>query len=263
MFQGYYNLTSAVLTHQRRLNVISNNMVNVSTPGYRADTYTETTFDDELVYRIGNTDKDNPTPIGQMSAIVAGGGKITNYKPGTITETGGQFDFALTGTGFFAVDQGGETVYTRNGSFVLDEEGYLYLDGVGRVLGTQGPIYLGTDHITADSHGNIYKESLEGAESAEGMAAPGELLGTLRVVDFGNYETDLEKVTSGVMRVRGAGGQDVENPEIMYQILEDSNVDPIQEMTDMMSTQRALQSAAQILKMYDQLSAKIVQIGPT
>lgn len=62
-------------------------------------------------------------------------------------------DFALTTPGFFCVQTEGGTVYTRNGSFALDEEGYLTLPTVGRVLGQNGPIQLPTDDIISDSRG--------------------------------------------------------------------------------------------------------------
>ena len=56
MFKGFYNLTSGVLTHQRNLNVIANNMVNVSTPGFKQERYTATTFDEVMYSRVGNKD---------------------------------------------------------------------------------------------------------------------------------------------------------------------------------------------------------------
>ncbi len=249
MFKGFYNLASGVLTQTRNLNVIGNNMANISTPGFRQDTFTQTTFQDEMIYRIGNTDKSNPTPIGRMNCIVTGDGNVTDYTQGGITPTASSLDFALQGSGFFAIQSGNGVTYTRNGSFILDNEGYLYLDGVGRVLGTNGPIYLGTDKISCDSLGNISSEET------------GQYFGRIRVVDFQDYDTQLEK-TTGDMFVATAAPQDVYTP-IMQKFIEDSNVDIIQEYTQMMATERALQSAAQVLKMYDQLAAKIVQIGPT
>lgn len=249
MFKGFYNLASGVLTQTRNLNVIGNNMANISTPGFRQDTFTQTTFQDEMIYRIGNTDKSNPIQIGRMNCIVTGDGNVTNYTQGGITPTASSLDFALQGSGFFAVQSGNGVTYTRNGSFILDNEGYLYLDGVGRVLGTNGPIYLGTDKISCDSLGNITSEET------------GQYFGRIRVVDFQDYDTQLEK-TTGDMFVATAAPQDV-NTSIMQEFVEDSNVDIIQEYTQMMASERALQSAAQVLKMYDQLAAKIVQIGPT
>ena len=249
MFKGFYNLASGVLTQTRNLNVIGNNMANISTPGFRQDTFTQTTFQDEMIYRIGNTDKSNPTQIGRMNCIVTGDGNVTNYTQGGITPTASSLDFALQGSGFFSFLFGNGVTYTRNGSFILYNEGYLYLDGVGRVLGTNGPIYLGTDKISCDSLGNITSEET------------GQYFGRIRVVDFQDYDTQLEK-TTGDMFVATAAPQDV-NTSIMQEFVEDSNVDIIQEYTQMMASERALQSAAQVLKMYDQLAAKIVQIGPT
>lgn len=248
MFQGFYNLASGVLTQTRKMNVISNNMANVSTPGFRSDTYTETTFQDEMIYRTGNMNKSNTALIGSMNRIVTGGGNYTNYSQGGVTATESTLDFALGGKGFFAIQSPNGTVYTRNGSFVLDDQGYLYLNGVGRVLGNNGPIYLGTDKISADTAGNLYSETT------------GQQLGRIRVVDFANYDTDLQKTTGDVFTATG-NAQDSDT-ELLWKNVESSNVDPIQQMTDMMGTQRALQSAAQVLKMYDQLAAKIVQIGP-
>jgi flagellar basal body rod protein FlgG len=54
MFKGFYNLTSSMLTHQQNLNVIANNMVNISTAGYKQDRYTASTFDDVMYSRMGN-----------------------------------------------------------------------------------------------------------------------------------------------------------------------------------------------------------------
>ena len=249
MFKGFYNLASGVLTQTRNLNVIGNNMANISTPGFRQDTFTQTTFQDEMIYRIGNTDKSNPTQIGRMNCIVTGDGNVTNYTQGGITPTASSLDFALQGSGFFAVQSGNGVTYTRNGSFILDNEGYLYLDGVGRVLGTNGPIYLGTDKISCDSLGNITSEET------------GQYFGRIRVVDFQDYDTQLEKTTGDMFVAPAAlAGLDA---WIRQEFVEDSNVDIIQEYTQMMASERALQSAAQVLKMYDQLAAKIVQIGPT
>ncbi len=250
MFQGFYNLASGVLQQTRNLNVISNNMVNITTPGFRSDTYIETTFHDVMMYRTGNTDKSGTTPIGDMNFIVAGAGNVTNYDQGALTQTASSLDFALTGNGFFAVQDGNQTVYTRNGSFCLDNDGYLYLDGVGRVLGTNGPIYLGTDKLDSDGMGGLYNSET------------GQFLGRIRVVDFADYDTDLEKTTGDLFVVRGNAGYDV-NTSMMQYCLEDSNVDVIEEYTRMMSIERSLQSAAQIQKMYDELAGRIVQIGPT
>ena len=131
----------------------------------------------------------------------------------------------------------------------MDNQGYLYLDGAGRVMGTNGPIYLGVDKLDTDTMGGLYD------------GETGQFLGRIRVVDFDDYEADLEKATGDLFIATG-NGRAIDAP-IMQYYLEDSNVDPIKEMTGMMGTERALQSAAQIQRMYDQLMGQIVEIGPT
>lgn len=249
MFQGFYDLTSGVLTQTRKLNVISNNMSNISTPGFKSDKMVSRTFQEEMIYRSGNGDGRGSVPIGSMSRIVAADRNYTDYASGGVAESKSALDFALGNKGFFCIQGEGGTVYTRDGSFSLDGQGYLCLQGTGRVLGTNGPIHLGTDKIKADSLGNLYDEK------------SGALLGRLQVMDFDNYDETLTKTSGDVFLADGQGR--AVNGNVMQHALEDSNVDPVEEMSQMMSSQRALQSSAQVLKMYDQLIGKAVtQLGP-
>ena len=246
MFQGFYDLTSNMITQNRNLNIISNNMSNVSTPGFKMDRLMQSTFRDEMIYRY---DKYGKTAVGTVSRMNIGDERITDYTEGGVRETGASMDVGLIGSGFFEIQTDNGMVYTRNGSFNLDDAGYLVLPGFGRVQGTNGPIRLTTDEITIDETGNI-----TGTEN-------GQYFGRIRVVDFQDYDTELEK-TTGDMFVATGAPRDVNTP-MRQKFLEDSNVDVIKEYTQMMATERALQSAAQVLRMYDQLAAKIVQIGPT
>ncbi len=245
MFQGYYDLTSNMITQNRNLNVISNNMTNVSTPGYKEDRIMQSTFRDEMIYRY---DRDGKNAIGRVSWVNTADERVTDYSEGGIRETGAPMDVGLTGNGFFEIQTDNGMVYTRNGSFNLDNDGYLLLPGIGRVMGTNGAIRLTTDDITIDKQGNI--------TSADG----GQYFGTIRVVDFADYN-QLTKITGGVFRANAQPQAADAGTTITQKYLEDSNVEMAEEMTRMMSSQRVLQSAAQILKIYDQLTGKIVTIG--
>lgn len=261
MFHGFYNLASGILYQNRNLDVISNNMVNVSTPGYKSDRMVSTTFRDEMLVRNGNRDKAHPVQIGSVSMIRAAGSTETSYEQGTLDETGGILDFALTKPGFFTVqDQAGNRIYTRNGSFHIDDEGYLSLSTLGRVLGDDGnPIQLPTDHITVDQVGNIYEEPIKGLGSEEDGNSTEDneavLLGKIGVVDFADY-TQLVKGNNGTFTSNAQAN--ATDGGIKWKMLERSNTDAIDEMTAMITSQRASQSAAQVLKMYDQLMSKIV-----
>lgn len=102
MFKGFYNLTSAMLTHQSNLNVVANNLVNVSTAGYKQDRYTATTFDDVMYARVG-TNFSEGQEIGRQSYIRATSEIYTDYTQGTMEPTGLSLDFGIVGDGFFAV----------------------------------------------------------------------------------------------------------------------------------------------------------------
>ena len=78
MFKGFYMATSGMLTQSRVLNTISNNMANASTPGYKADVMTTTTFEDVLIHRTGNRDKSVYTPMNTSSMIRTVDELVTN-----------------------------------------------------------------------------------------------------------------------------------------------------------------------------------------
>ena len=214
MTKGFYNLTSGILSQSRRLDTVANNMTNLSTSGYKAEQYTDSTFQEVLISRVGNKDKSSPTVIGEESYILAPSQLYVDYSQGSLEETGLTLDFAIEGDGFFAIQTAQGVEYTRSGSFSLDGEGYLCLPAHGRVLGADGqPIYLATDRIRADQAGNLYTEG-------------------------GGYVGRLGQA------------------KLHWKWVENANVNMLQEMSDMMTAQRALQSAAQVLKLYDGVLTK-------
>lgn len=242
MTRGFYNLTSGVLSQSRRLDVVSNNMTNISTPGYKKETYTDITFEDVLLSRVGNKDKSGNTPIGQGSYILAPSQLYVDYQQGSVEETGLNLDFAIQGDGFFAIQTDNGIEYTRNGSFSLDEEGYLYLPGHGRVLGMdEQPIQLYTDVIQVDNYGRISNED-------------GGYYGQIGVFTF-PYNGQLVINDSSLYGANGQAATATQTP-VIWKSLESSNVDMVQEMTQMMTAQRALQSASQVLKLYDGVLTK-------
>lgn len=246
MFKGVYDLTSGMLSQTRNLDVIANNISNVSTSGYKTETYLDSTFRELMFSRVGNRDKTDANEIGTQTMALMPSAVETDYTQGVLEETGQILDFAINGNGFFQVQGQDGNVLTRNGSFILDEEGYLAAPNQGRVLGTNGqPIYLGTDAFTADASGNLFLEN-------------GTLAGRIGVFDVpgGDYQQALQKQGEGTYVANGQV-QAVNTP-IQWKYVENANVDAVREMTRMMSSQRALQSASQILKIYNQLMGKAV-----
>lgn len=243
MFKGFYNLTSGMLTQQRNLNVVANNLTNVSTAGFKANRYTSSTFDDVMYDRVGNKFK-LYHDIGRQSYIRATSQIYTDYTQGTVEPTGISLDFAIEGNGFFGIQRpDGSTVYTRAGSFSLDDSGYLWFGNYGQVLDENGaPIWLGTDKIVGDDYGNIYTEN-------------GQFLAKLGVYDFDDYEQQLEHNQQGLFDGEGAR---LTNEYIMHwRYLERSNSDMVSQMAEMITSQRALQSAAEVSRIYDSLMTKV------
>lgn len=243
MFQGFYNLASGLLTQNRNLNVISNNMSNMTTPGFKSDTMTSTTFSQEMMYRNGNQTRDTQYPIGNVNMIRVPEQTITNYEQGGFRATGNKLDFAINGKGFFRVESEGGYSYTRNGSFYIDGENCLALEGVGKVQGLGGEIYLETDDVLIDGSGGIYSQE-------------GDLIDNIQLVDFEDYTT-LQKAENGTFTT-DAEAIDVEAPNILNETLEGSNVSAVKVMEEMMVAQRSYQSASQMLKIYDQLMTRAV-----
>lgn len=249
MYRGFYTLTSSMMTQQVNLNTISDNMANASTPGYKKHTLATTTFEEVLIDRIGNRDKSSQQELNNIAYIRVPDETVVNYEQGAMDQTGRVFDFALQSDGFFEVETpDGQRLYTRNGSFTLDDEGYLFMQHIGRVMGVIsesdeeaeiGPLLLGTDNINVSRDGVITTED-------------GQRIGRLRVADFADY-TQLQKTAEGMFTNPNADNLQEGSGIIAWKMLERSNVTAIDEMVAMIQSQRALQSASQILKMYDQL----------
>ncbi len=243
MTKGFYQLTSGILSQTKRLDVVGNNMTNLTTSGYKAETYTDRTFQEVLYSRVGNVDKSDATVIGGQSYMLAPDTLYINYERGTIRETGLTLDFAIVGDGFFAIQTDNGVEYTRGGSFCLNEQNQLYLEGQGTVLGVDGqPITLDTDQIRADTSGRIYTEQ-------------GVYQGQLGVYVFADNQ-QLTKGESGLFQANGQVAQLQGQPEVAWKSVEESNVDMLQEMSRMLTAQRNLQSGAQVLKLYDNLLTK-------
>lgn len=242
MVRGFYMLTSGMLTQNRILNTVSNNVANLETNGYKAQHLAPKTFGKMMIDRIDS----QRTPIGEVTLMTTAADKAdTDFSQGAITSTGRALDFAVSGDGFFAVQGSGGTCYTRNGSFNLDDNGYLILNGVGRVLGKNGqPIYLGTDNVACDQQGNLFIGNTS--------------VGSIGIYRFPN-QAGLNTVDEGLYQ--GGGAVVEQAPRIVWKSVESSNADMGEELTRGINSQRDLQTCSMALKMYDQVLGRAVDIG--
>lgn len=247
MSRGFYALTSGMITQQRKIDVSSNNLANINTAGYKKEQAVTSNFGDLLISKYKqNGINEEVTPINNVSIIRAITENNTVHSQGALEETGNIMDFAIMGAGFFAVDKGGQMLYTRNGSFNIDEEGYLVLKDIGRVQGEFGDIYIGGDKFDFVADGSIIVE--------------GEAVDNITVYDFLDYNS-LNKFGEG-MFFSDEEPELVDYPTIANKTIERSNVNITEELTNMLSSQRALQTAAQAFKIYDMINDKAVnEIG--
>lgn len=254
MVRGFYTAASGMVTQEKKLNAYANNMANVSTAGYKKDNLISGTFGEHLAVRMNTY---NVSPLHRIGDGVFGqtvDSEYNDWSQGDLLQTDRTLDIAIQGEGFFIIDFMGEELLTRNGQFALDDEGCLILPGFGRVQGEGGDISIGTSFFQVDSQGVVYRLPEDPEEDPEEEP---EEIDRLRIAIPDDY-AEMKKTASGLFSVGGY----TELPEdggatrIMQGVLEGSNVNLAEEMTRMMASQRGLQSASQIIKMYDEMTDK-------
>ena len=184
MIRGLYTAWTGMINEQKRLDVISNNMANADTTGYKKQGVTSQSFDDELTLRIHDNNEYNHTRarIGNMNLGVKIGETYHDFSQGSLRETGNTYDLALSGEGFFVIqvtNKQGETStkYTRDGSFTVSADGYLVTKDGDYVLDTNGkqiqiPGAQTAANVTFDVKGNVMVD--------------GQQVATLQIASFEN-----------------------------------------------------------------------------
>lgn len=243
MSRGFYALTSGMITQQKKIDISGNNISNVNTAGYKKEQAVTTTFGSMFINKYKQKGiYDEATPLNTVSVIRTMEESNTFHSQGVLDETGVNTDFAIMGQGFFRINNGNEEYYTRNGSFNVDAEGYLVSGNHGRVQGEYGDVYIGTDKFTSSEDGSI--------------SVDGEIIDKIGIYDFEDYNV-LTKAGEGMYTSQGLPVL-MENPVVKGKTVERSNVDVMEEMTNMLESQRALQTASQAIKMYDLVQEKAV-----
>lgn len=240
MLSGFYTISSGMLTRQREIDVISNNLVNVNTPGYTAERVVTGSFEQELAVRLQNQTVNQIGGSMQTSNIITG--TIETQNSGLIKETGKDFDIALNGVGLFQVEQeDGVMAYTRNGQFDMNEEGYLILEGVGYVQGNGGAIKIDTQNFSIDYDGSVYDQDGQYIDKISAYIL--EEGGQMEKQPSGVFTSDdMQAVIQGTSFHQGS--------------LELSNVDMNTELTHLVDIQRSFQTCSSAIQIIDTLNQK-------
>jgi len=240
MIRGFYAAAAGMLSGQRKIDVISNNLANTSTAGYKAQSTIESGCAEGALFRI---ESDRPgAQLGAATLITATADAHIDFSQGFVEQTGRSLDVAIRGEGFFVVksDTQGD-ILTRNGNFSLNDKRNLIIPGVGKVLGEGGrEITLKSADFVVGKDGKIYED--------------GKVTATLYIAvpsDSNHPEIFSEGLykSSGSIKKAAADSYGIEQGA-----LEASNVNVAKELSRLIAGQGHFQSCAQILRIYDRIN---------
>lgn len=256
MLKGLYTAYTGMVNEQNRMDVLTNNLANASTIGFKKEGATSQAFDDVLALKIKDT-SESPNcakRLGTMSMGVKIGENYTDYSQGSFRETGNTYDLAIAGNGFFAIEftnKAGETStkYTRDGSFTLNQEGYLVTEDGDYVLDEDGDqIKLNPLLDSAiDAAGNIYQGNT--------------IVATIGITDFEDYNY-LEKYGENLYQTVDGATEREATAQIRSGYLEMANLQVVSEMVNMIAITRAYETNQKIIQTYDgSLDIAVNQLG--
>jgi flagellar basal-body rod protein FlgF len=243
MLRSFYTAGTGMLTQRDRMEVLTNNLTNADTAGYKSDSLILGSFRDMMIERLNMPDTGGSSNIiGPLGAGAHIKRVITSFEQGNLEETGRSLDFALEGPGFFVLSTPEGDRYTRDGSFSVSSDGYLVNSSGMYVQGTNGRVYGGGDDFSVDEQGGVY---LQGALTDRLKVVSFEDAEALRKDGNNMYQTGQRPLADDVTKV--------------YQgRLEGSNVDVSGELANMLSTTRAYDTNQRVLRMIDSTLDKTV-----
>lgn len=253
MIRGLYTAVTGLITGEAKQSVVTNNIANANTIGFKSENLSIKKFDDVLIQNYDKVvnGKNTRNVIGSLSMGSEIDDLNTYFTQGVLQKTDKSTDFGIEGSGFFAVqrDNGIEnkTYYTRNGDFHIDRLGYLVTDSGDKVLGKNNatnatePLFVGDGKLQVDKYGNV--------------SVNDENLYKLNTVDFQDYKS-LKKIGDNLFEAANP----IENPNITVRqnTLEKSNVNVTNEIVNMMAVMRNFESNQKVVQAIDETLGKAV-----
>lgn len=246
MVRGLYTAYTGMVNEQKRLDIITNNLANSATIGYKEENVTSQAFREMLTYKI--KDRSNgfvDENIGSMSLGVKIGETYVNWEQGSLRQTENTYDLALQGRGFFTVKvvnaKGEEKLYyTRNGVFQCTSDGYIVDNDGNHLQGSGGDLQVPTDaaKIVIDRDGAVYADDV--------------YVDTIQITDFEDYNYLKQYGDNFYEAVDGAVMVDaICTMEQGY--TEQSNVNVVDQMVDMITITRAYEAGQRMIQTQDSL----------
>ena len=231
-----YPILSGAAGLETWLEVVSNNLSNVGTSGFKRDYPLFSGVDPAPQSGTGTPGSLTLPPMfGTLSHLE------TDFSSGGIRATGRPLDVAIEGEGFFEVQTPEGTRYTRDGSFTLDAEGTLVTGSGYAVQGIGGFIQLPPGVVTITQNGGIVVEGVE--------------VDALRIVDISDLSR-LKKVGTNLFEAAGTKVFAVEVPQVRQGALEGSNVNPVGEMVSLIKVMRLYEATQKAIQTMDQVNEK-------
>ena len=254
--------TTGMAAQQMNVEVISNNIANMNTIGFKKQ---RAEFQDLLyqnVERMGAQSSDSGTvvPTGiQIGAGVKTGAVYRIMEQGSPTLTGNDYDVAIEGKGYFQILMpSGETAYTRAGNFSVDDQ--------GRLVTSDGYLVQPNINIPQNTTSVSISKSGEVSVSQAGTAAP-TVVGQLQTATFYN-EAGLDAIGDNLFLESGASGApnvstpgDVGFGTLMQHYTESSNVDAVSEITNLIVAQRAYEMNSKVITTADEMLQTTSQLA--
>ena len=234
MIKGIYNAARSLEQHMQNIDVVANNLANLNTTGYKR----EIPFS-EVVNKYGEI-------------LIK---KSTSQQQGEVVQTSNQLDLAISGNGFFAVknDQGALEL-TRDGRFKISDEGFLVDNSGDKVLGENGAISLDEAALEKDSTITVSKngeiklgDKVIDSLQILNVASPGQLVRS----ENSNFSSE------GVECVPA----NTNDFAISQGFLEESNINPMLEMEEMIKINKEYESAQKIISALDTSLSEANEIG--
>lgn len=265
MVKGLYTAWTGMVNAQKRLDVLSNNLANADTTGYKKEGTTTQSFDNKLALKIKDTSSIGYVrKLGTVHLGVKIGETYTDYSQGAFQVTDNPSDVAIAGTGFFAFshtnDKTNETTvkYTRDGEFSVDKDGY-FRDSDGNYLlnktgaangdGSEGN-RVKIDPLldyTIDQLGNIYQNN--------------QVVANIGITDFEDYNY-LSKYGENFYDLLPGGVHKEADATLEQGVLETSNVNIVDEMVQMITISRAYEAAQKMIQTEDtEIGQAVSQVG--
>jgi len=285
MVRGYYTAVSGMQAQQRSMEAIANNLANANTTGYKNDVAIFKAFPEMLMSSTNEIVAKLPPSTYKGEAILFGSSDITrtigklgtgvevnevytSFDQGSLRQTENEFDIALEGEGFFSIETPQGERYTRDGSFILGQEGLLMTKEGYPVLGEKGHIYVKANNFNVDKIGIITINAKYGTDKDVLVPAQGndwnetEELDKLKLVQVKRPRYLVKEGHSLYKSTDDSGIAEIINsnkrPVTIQGFLELSNINPVKEMTRMISVNRAYEANSKTLKTQDEALSKLV-----